>query len=285
MCRSLAVSGKTLVQEAPDRVAWSITTLSERRSPSDNRKDRAELRTTRVSGFVSPELATVAIGTTLRRHRRSDQRHSGRQTAPASTPRCRKIQVRIWHAVCCPRKLEEDMQRPLRIISRDFSLSEAFEAEIRQKAAGLASYYPRMSGCEVTVRAPALKHHRKGGPFIVNIRMTVPGRELAVDRQSEEELSQAIREAFDVARRQLEDYAREQRGDVKAREHPALGRVVRIERQLGYGFLEADDGREVYFHRNSVIGGGFDKLEVGARVRFAEEEGDKGPQATTLVEA
>ncbi len=177
------------------------------------------------------------------------------------------------------------MQRPLRIISRDFSLSEAFEAEIRQKAAGLESYYPRMSGCEVTVRAPAIKHHRKGGPFIVNIRMTVPGRELAVDRQSEEELSQAIREAFDVARRQLEDYAREQRGDVKAREHPALGRVVRIERQLGYGFLEADDGREVYFHRNSVIGGGFDKLEVGARVRFAEEEGDKGPQATTLVEA
>ncbi len=175
------------------------------------------------------------------------------------------------------------MQRPLRIISRDFALTEPFEAEIRQKAAALETYYPRLSGCEVTVRAPAIKHHRKGGPFMVSVRITVPGKELAVDRQAEEELSQAIREAFDVARRQLEDYAREQRGSVKAHEPPALGRVIRLERQLGYGFIEAPDGREIYFHRNSVLDDAFDKLEIGSPVRFAEEEGDKGPQASTVV--
>ena len=107
------------------------------------------------------------------------------------------------------------MQRPLRIISRDFELTPTIEAEIRHKADGLETYYPHMSGCEVTVHAPAIKHHRKGGPFTVTIRMTVPGRELAVDHQPKEDLSLAIREAFDVARRQLEDYAREQRGAVK----------------------------------------------------------------------
>jgi cold shock CspA family protein/ribosome-associated translation inhibitor RaiA len=175
------------------------------------------------------------------------------------------------------------MQRPLKIISRDFSLSAAVEAEIREKSAALENYYERLSGCEVTVRAPAIKHHRKGGPFLVGIRLTVPGKELAVERQAEEELSQAIREAFDAARRQVEDYARELRGSVKTHEAIALGRVTRLEPELDYGFLEASDGREIYFHRNSVLEAGFDKLEVGAEVRFVEEEGERGPQASTVT--
>ena len=174
------------------------------------------------------------------------------------------------------------MQRPLKIVSRDFALNEAFENEIRHKAAMLENFYPRLSGCEVTVHAPAIKHHHKGGPFVVAIRLTVPGKELAVDHQAKEELSQAIREAFDVARRQLEDYAREQRGSVKTHEPVGSGRVVRIERKLGYGFIETSDGREIYFHRNSVAGGKFDDLEVGQEVRFSEAVGDKGPQATSV---
>jgi cold shock CspA family protein/ribosome-associated translation inhibitor RaiA len=177
------------------------------------------------------------------------------------------------------------MQRPLKIVSRNFILSEPVETEIRRKAAALDSYYERLSGCEVTVHAPAIKHHRKGGPFLVSIRMTVPGKELAVDHQAEEELSQAIREAFDVARRRLEDYVRELRGAVKTREPVAFGRVIRLEPELDHGFLESSDGREIYFHRNSVLETGFDKLKVGAKVRFVEEEGERGPQASTVVMA
>ncbi len=175
------------------------------------------------------------------------------------------------------------MERPLKITSRDFQLSEAVQTEIREKTAALENYYERLSGCEVTVHAPAIKHHRKGGPFLVGIRLTVPGQELTVDHQAEEELSQAIREAFDAARRQLEDYAREQRGSVKTHEAMALGRVTQLEPQLGYGFLETPDGREIYFHCNSVLDAGFDKLEIGAEVRFVEEEGEQGPQASTVM--
>ena len=175
------------------------------------------------------------------------------------------------------------MQRPLKITSRDFALTEAIETEIREKSATLESFYKHISGCEVTVHAPAIKHHRKGGPFIVGIRLTVPGKELIVDHQSEEEISQAIREAFDAMRRRLEDYAREQRGSVKSHEPVALGRVSRLEPGLDYGYLETADGREIYFHCNSVLDGAFDKLEVGDEVRFAEEEGEQGPQASSLV--
>jgi cold shock CspA family protein len=177
------------------------------------------------------------------------------------------------------------MQRPLKIISRDFPLSEAFEAEIREKASGLEHFYSHLSGCEVTVCAPAIKHHRKGGPFTVQIRLTVPGKELAVDRQAEEELSQAIREAFAAAGRQLQDYAREQRGAVKAHAATARGRVIRLDLKLGYGFLQASDGHKVYFHRNSVLNDRFGDLRVGGVVRFVEEEGEMGPQASTVTTA
>ncbi|MGO9454008.1 MAG: HPF/RaiA family ribosome-associated protein [Candidatus Binataceae bacterium] len=112
------------------------------------------------------------------------------------------------------------MQRPLKIISRDFPLSEAIETEIRQKAEGLETYYAHLIGCEVTVHAPAIKHHRKGGPFLVGILIAVPGKELVVEHQPQEEMSLAIREAFDAARRRLEDYAREQRGSVKTHQPP-----------------------------------------------------------------
>ena len=163
-----------------------------------------------------------------------------------------------------------------------FQLSEAAEAEIRERAATLEDYYARLNGCAVTVRAPAIEHHRKGGPFVVEIVMSVPGQALPVVHQTEQELSQAIREAFHAARRRLEDYAREQRGSVKTHEPATLGRVVHLGPELGDGFLETPDGCEIYFHHKSVDLA-FDDLEIGSPVRFAEEEGEQGPQASTVI--
>lgn len=174
------------------------------------------------------------------------------------------------------------MQRPLKITARDFALSEAFEAEIREKAAKLDNYYNGIIGCEVVVEAP-VEHHRKGGPFNVRIDLTLPGGELAVNRQKQETLAAAIREAFDAARRRLEDYARAQRGDVKSHEALPHARVTKLSPQDGYGFLETPEGREVYFHRNSVLDPGFEHLAIGTDVHFVEELGTEGPQASTVV--
>jgi len=58
--------------------------------------------------------------------------------------------------------------------------------------------------------------------------------------------------------------------------------VTKLFVDRGYGFIEDEEGREIYFHRNSVLGIAFEKLHVGAKVRFAEEDGDKGPQASTV---
>jgi ribosomal subunit interface protein len=109
---------------------------------------------------------------------------------------------------------EGTMQLPLQITARDVSLSEAAEGNIRAKAASLDTYYDGIVGCRVVVEGPG-RHHRKG-LFTVRIDLNVPGAELMVDRQADEDLYVAIRDAFDAARRRLEDYARRQRGDVKS---------------------------------------------------------------------
>ncbi|MCK4467404.1 MAG: cold shock domain-containing protein, partial [Desulfobacterales bacterium] len=50
----------------------------------------------------------------------------------------------------------------------------------------------------------------------------------------------------------------------------------------GYGFLTTPDGREFYFHKNSVLDDKFKVLKVGMKVRFVEELGEKGAQASTV---
>jgi cold shock CspA family protein/ribosome-associated translation inhibitor RaiA len=174
------------------------------------------------------------------------------------------------------------MQRPIQITSRDFPLTEAMEAEIRRRAEALDLYFGRLTGCHVVVEAP-VHHHRKGGPFKVRIDMRAPQAELSVTRQDAEDLAVAVREAFDAARRRLEDHLRELRRSVKAHELPSVARVARIFPKDGYGFLETPEGREIYFHSNSVLDGHFNDLEPGTAVRFSEEEGEQGPQASTVA--
>lgn len=174
------------------------------------------------------------------------------------------------------------MQLPVQITAHDFPLPANLEAEIRDKAAKLDSYYNGIMRCRVVVEAP-VGHHRCGGPYNVRIDLTVSGGELVVNRPDNEELPVAIRDAFDAMRRRLEDYARHQRGDVKVHEEPLLqGRVSKLMQHEGYGFLTTLDGREIYFHRNSVLEPGFDRVDIGTEVRFAEEQGEQGPQASTV---
>jgi cold shock CspA family protein len=96
------------------------------------------------------------------------------------------------------------------------------------------------------------------------------------------ELRQAIDDAFKAMGRRLQDFARRQRGDVKTREPMPRAIVSKLLPAAGYGFLETLGGREIYFHKNSVLDGNFSHLKLGTVVSFVEEEGEKGPQASTV---
>jgi len=176
------------------------------------------------------------------------------------------------------------MQVPLEISTRWIDLSPPLEAELRKRAGRLERYSDRITSCRIAVERPTGNHHQEGGPYRVRVDVTVPGSELVADK-SDEELYAAVRGAFEAAERQVDDWSERRRGFVKGGvpEIPGEGRVVRIFEEPGYGFIAEENGREIYFHRNAVLNPpGFEKLEVGSRVRFTEEEGVAGPQASTV---
>lgn len=178
------------------------------------------------------------------------------------------------------------MQLPLQITFRDMPRSDAVEAKIRERAEKLDKFYDSIMSCRVVVEAPH-GHHHQGKHYHIRIDLTVPQGELVVskdkhDNRTHEDVYVAIRDAFDAAQRQLKEYVRKQRREVKVHETPPHGRVVGLYPEMDYGLIHTGDGREVYFHRNSVLNGGFNHLQAGAEVRFAEEMGEQGPQASTV---
>ncbi len=178
------------------------------------------------------------------------------------------------------------MQLPLQITFRDIPHSDFIEADVRQKAAKLDQFYDKIMSCHVTVESPH-NHHHQGNLYHVSIDLTVPGNELVINRlprdhQAYENAYVAIRDAFDAAKRKLQNFSRKQHKKVKHHESPPHGVVLELVPENDFGRIQSADGREIYFHRNSLINGVFDSLQVGAEVRFSEESGEQGPQASSV---
>jgi ribosomal subunit interface protein len=117
---------------------------------------------------------------------------------------------------------EKIMQTPLQITIRDMEHSDALETHIRDKAGKLEEFFNHIMSCRVVVEVPH-KHQHQGKQFNVRIDIGVPGSEIVVNRDHAEDVYIALRDAFDAAKRQLEDYARKIRGDVKThapKNHP-----------------------------------------------------------------
>ncbi len=170
----------------------------------------------------------------------------------------------------------------LQVKAHDVVLTPEVEKFITERAERLEMFYNRIHSAKLVVEGYT-NHHRKGGPFDVRIDLAVPGTTIAVTRQRDDDLRVALRNAFDAADRQLRDYARKQAPDVAPPAAPPRARIIRLFPDDGYGFLQAEDGHEVYFHQNSVLAGAWDTLEVGMEVRYAEELGEKGPQASSVA--
>ncbi|RFC31840.1 MAG: ribosomal subunit interface protein [Candidatus Nitrotoga sp. MKT] len=109
------------------------------------------------------------------------------------------------------------MQTPLQITVRNIEHSDALETRICDKAQKLEEFCKHIMSCRVVVEAPH-KHHHQGKQFNVRIEIGVPGNEIVVNRDHHEDVYVALRDAFNAAKRQLEDYARKIRGDVKTHE-------------------------------------------------------------------
>jgi len=179
------------------------------------------------------------------------------------------------------------MQLPLEVTFRDMPPSQALEAKIREKAAKLDRFSDDIMGCRVVVELPH-KHHHKGNLYRVRVLVTVPNGELVADRSKQDhhesqDVYVALRDAFKAIQRQVEDYARVRRGQVKSHEEAPRGHVLAVFPAEHYGRISTADGRDIYFHRHALLNQDFDKLEVGMTVRYVETLGDEGPQASAVT--
>lgn len=175
------------------------------------------------------------------------------------------------------------MRIPLQITFRNIAYSAPIETNINEKAAKLDRFYDRIMSCRVVVEESQRRRHQ-GKLYSVRIDITVPGKELAVTREENEDAYVAVRDAFDAAVRKLEEHARRRHGDVKSHATPPTGRIIRIFPDSDYGFIKTSDDREIYFHRNSVLDNvDFKQLKFGTEVTFIEEQGKEGPQAARVA--
>jgi ribosome-associated translation inhibitor RaiA/cold shock CspA family protein len=184
------------------------------------------------------------------------------------------------------------MQAPIEIAFQHCKPSEEIRAEVAKQAKRLEKFSDRITSCHVAIAGPQTRH-RQGNAFKIDVRIAMPEhRDVIVtrthgDAPEREHPLVAVREAFDAAVRQIEDLARDMRDRVKdhqGTDHLAEshGRVTKFLAGEDCGFIETADGREIYFHRNAVLGGAFDRLTIGSEVLFVEEVGVKGAQSSAV---
>ena len=180
------------------------------------------------------------------------------------------------------------MQHEPIITWRNIPRSDAVEAIIRKRIAAIEKFCPEAVGLRITLDAPQKPRHAARG-FDVRLHLEVPGPDLDVARtvrhgHAADDIVRAVNAAFTALETRVKE-SRQIMGGQQIKHHPDIlhGEIVELEPELGYGFVRADDGREVYFQKDGLLTGAWDDLEIGARLRFRELDGEKGPFAVDVA--
>lgn len=178
------------------------------------------------------------------------------------------------------------MQIPLQLTFRDMPTSEALESYIRKRVEKLDDMSDNLISCEVVVEIPH-KHQQKGRLYLARVDVSLPGTLIAASSEdnlnpAHEDPYVAVRDVFDAVQRQMQEQIDRMKGRVKSREINPFGRILELHPEADFGRILSMEGRDIYFHRNSLLNADFDELETGMEVSFTEEQGDEGPQASSV---
>jgi cold shock CspA family protein len=186
------------------------------------------------------------------------------------------------------------MQVPLEIAFHNIDHSDWAEQEVRARVADLEKLYDRLTSCRIRIDQRATNANGTIPP-VVRIEMGIPGgKDLVVSHEPDHlqrkfqrpDLHNAINEAFRVAERRLLDLKEQREGRSKDARHDSenqsLGQIAEIDPSGDFGFVLTKEGGLLYFHRNALLTGEFDKLERGDPVHYVEDSGDTGPIASKV---
>lgn len=178
------------------------------------------------------------------------------------------------------------MNVPLELSFRNDTRSSEIEDLVRARVDRLERFNDHISSCRVAVEAPQ-QHMDSGSRYRVRVDVTVPpGHELVARREPgdgsiQDNLQQVVRDVFTDMERQVKELNERQHGHEKT--HPQQQATGIVDRLFDdYGFIRNLDGRDVYFHKNSVLHDDFDRLTTGTGVNYMEEMGEKGLQASSV---
>jgi cold shock CspA family protein len=182
---------------------------------------------------------------------------------------------------------DTNMHVPVEIFFKDVKKTDEIMEIINRRIARLEKICSYINSCRIAVEKPQFVPEC-GSTYRFRIDITIPhGHEIIAERRADkgslhDPLSIVIGKTFDIAERKIKKLVNQQHRQTKKHE-AQLGVISKIMKDEGYGFLiTIDDSREIYFHKNSVLRSNFDKLVVGTIVRYVDEEGLEGPQATTV---
>ena len=124
-------------------------------------------------------------------------------------------------------------------------------------------------------------HHLRGSDE-ARVVLVLSGKTLSATHTGDT-IDDALYEVLDVIERELHDFRTVRRGVVKEPGPRPHGRIVRVFPDEGYGFIETEAHREVYFHAHAVHGIPFEQLHVNMVVDLEIEAGHAGLQATRVT--
>jgi cold shock CspA family protein/ribosome-associated translation inhibitor RaiA len=177
------------------------------------------------------------------------------------------------------------MQIAPEIIFHGVDRSEWVENYIAERVQRLDRFAEGITRCHVTLTQEAGAHN-KGNRYSLMVEVRLPpnhdlaAKKQKVIREMHTQLPALINAAFGAIETQVKRTAQLRRAEVKSHNGEPRGLVERL--SDGYGFIRSFDNQEVYFHRNSVLHGDFERLTVGSEVRFSPEEGEEGLQASSV---
>jgi cold shock CspA family protein len=174
------------------------------------------------------------------------------------------------------------------IIFHDVERAPWIEAYVRERLEHLERFARGITRCRVTLTRESAQQTGNRYSALVEVRVP-PQHDLAARKQKDiaemaTQMPALINLAFGAIERQVKKTAELRRGEEKLHDGgQPHGVVEKLFDGEGYGFIRTvDDDRQFYFHRNSVLHDDFDRLAVGAEVRFTPELGADGPQASSV---
>jgi len=174
----------------------------------------------------------------------------------------------------------------LQVEGRNLEIRKSWQDRIDEEKERLNRHHPGLVH-HLRVTVEGTSSHKEGG-YEVRVVASVPNETVVVKRKGDSVRPMLV-DAFDTMGLQLKELQRKRRQTVKVPDVAGPSGVIATVKSLfpfeSYGFLVTPEGREVYFHENSLKDIAMDQLSEGDMVRFGEGEGDKGPCAAWVKAA